>query len=282
MATGIKAALLLIATLAGLGGCRAARRAEAPPPPQFERVVGSATGRAALISHGARLGIVLGCTGCHDADLTGHIWSDDPRQAILYSSNLSRALPRYSDAGLARAIRFGVRPDGSELWIMPSQIFTRLSAPDLAALIAWLRTRPPAGADHPRVAIGPLGRAMIERGEIETSAALARRSRNVSPPRLDGRHDWARYLTRSTCAECHGLDLAGRQIIGENERAPDLAIAAGYSRAQFRHLLRTGMPVGGRTLPLMGPIARDRFAHLTDREVDAIYDYLVARAAAAR
>lgn len=31
-------------------------------------------------------------------------------------------------------------------------------------------------------------------------------------------------------------------------------------------------------LRLMGEVARGRFAHLTDREVDAIHDYLVARA----
>jgi hypothetical protein len=35
-------------------------------------------------------------------------------------------------------------------------------------------------------------------------------------------------------------------------------------------------------LVLMDVVARGRFAHLTDHEVDALYDYLVARANAAQ
>ncbi len=54
-------------------------------------------------------------------------------------------------------------------------------------------------------------------------------------------------------------------------------VAGAYTRNQARHLMRTGQPPGGRRLRLMGEVARGRFAHLTDREVDAIYDYLVAR-----
>jgi cytochrome c553 len=281
MATGMKAALLLLAALAGLEGCREAPRAAAQAPPQFERVVGSATGRAALVAHGARLGTVLGCNGCHGADLAGHVWSEDPREAILFTSNLTRALPGYSDAQLERTIRFGVRPDGSPLWEMPSQIFTHLSAPDMAALIAWLRTMPPAGRAHPRIVIGPRGRELIASGEIEPAPKIVRDNLRVWPARVDGRHDWARYIVRATCAECHGLTLTGHR--GDPAHSPpDLVAAGAYSRAEFRHLMRTGEPTGGRRLGLMGDVARGRFVHFTNREVDAIYDYLRARAEAAR
>ena len=263
----------LLLALAAMTACGGGEEKAAPPPPlQFATIAG-----ASPVARGERLGKVLGCTGCHGADLTGHPWIEDPRQAILFASNLTRALPGYSDAELARTIRFGARPDGSPLWEMPSQIFTDLSEPDMAALIAWLRTVPPAGEAHPRIRIGPEGRRMIAAGEIKPIPQQVREARGVESARLDGRHDWARYMIRATCSECHGLELAGQR--GDPAHSPpDLVVAGGYSREQFRHLMRTGEPVGGRRLGLMAEVARGRFAFLTQSEVDAIYDYLAARA----
>lgn len=259
---------VLLATACGGGP---AEKAEQAPPPQFERA------SADDVGHGERLGRVLGCTGCHGPDLTGRPWIEDPQQAILFTSNLTRAVPQYSDAELARAIRWGVRPDGSVLWEMPSDIFTHLSEPDLGALRTWLRTVPPNGEPQPRIRIGPDGRRAIERGEVKPSSVVARENRAVWPARLDGGHEWARYMVRATCAECHGLELTGREGTEEIRPPPDLDIVGGYSRDQFRRLMRTGRPIDGREMPLMSEVARERFAHLTEREVDAIYDYLSAR-----
>jgi hypothetical protein len=110
----------------------------------------------------------------------------------------------------------------------------------------------------------------------DARAVTARTCRVGRPAVLDGRHEFARYMTRATCGECHGLTLTGHGVAPEH--TPDLNVAGAYTRAQFRHLMRTGQPLAGRRLRLMGEVARGRFAHLTDREVDAIYDYLVARA----
>jgi hypothetical protein len=187
----------------------------------------------------------------------------------------------YSDAELAATIRYGARPDGSPLWEMPSHIFTRLGEPDMAELVAWLRSVPPAGEAHPRIRIGPDGRRMIAAGELKPVPRQVREARGVESAPLDGRHDWARYMIRATSSECHGLDLTGQQA-DPARPVPDLVVAGGYGREQFRHLLRTGEPVGGRRLGLMAEVARGRFVHLTGREVDAIYDYLAARANQAR
>ena len=267
---------LAVVLLALAGGCdrRQTEAVKAPPPLQFE----TAPAGASLVARGERLGRVLGCRGCHGEDLTGQPWIEEPSLAILFTSNLTRALPAYSDAQLARAIRLGNRPDGSVLWEMPSDIFTHLSEPDMAALIAWLRTVPPSGAAHPRIAIGPEGRRLIARGEIRPASAMARAHVNTGPAALDGRHEWARYMIRATCSECHGLELTGNPATSEYPGPPDLVVIGGYSRDQFRHLLRTGEPVGGRRLTLMAEVARGRFVHITDREVDAVYDYLIARA----
>ena len=245
----------------------------AAPPLQFERV------SAHPVRHGERIALVLGCRGCHEDDLTGSLWDYDPAEATLYTSNLRRAVPRYTDAALEQAVRGGVRPDGSPLWGMPSEIFTELSPADMAALIAYLRAQPPAGEDHPRPVFGPAGRRDIAAGEWRPAPEEVRLGRGKGPPALDGRHDWARYMIRATCSECHRLDLTGHPPEDGRPGPPDLIVASGYTREQFRHLLRTGEPVGGRRLGLMARVARGRFAHMSEREIDAIYDYLAARAA---
>lgn len=124
----------LIAALS-LTACSQASQ-PSPPPPQFDRV------SADLVEHGRRLSAVLGCSGCHGADLTGQDWSE-PGFGRLWTSNLTRAVEGYSDAQLEATIRNGRRPDGSDLWAMPSHLFTHLSADDMAGVIAYLRSSPP-------------------------------------------------------------------------------------------------------------------------------------------
>jgi cytochrome c553 len=263
---GVALVLLLLAGCGQAGGDSAMR---------FDRAAGQTD-----VQHGARLARVLGCAGCHGTDLTGQVWEEEADFALSFSSNLTRALPGYSDGEIERAVRAGIRRDGSPLWGMPSNIFLHLDRGDMAALIAYLRTLRPKGAAHPRIVFGPRGRREVATGAYKPAPLLVREGRDLWPARLDGRHEQARSITRATCAECHGLTLAGQ---GEApEHTPDLVVAAAYTRAQFHHLLRTGVPVGGRQLVLMDVVARGRFVHLTDREVDAIYDYLVARANAAR
>ncbi len=269
----MRAPLLALLLLAACGAGGEEAPPEPPPPLQFERA------SADTVAHGERLGRVLGCRGCHGDDLTGHEWIDEPEVAVLFTSNLTRLGASYDDAALVRAIRFGDRPGGSPLWAMPSEIFTHLSRPDMAALIAWLRTVPPNGEPHPRLVLGPRGREMIARSEIRPAPAMVRAANGTGPPPLAEGDAFARYMIRATCSECHGLDLAGSPGDGESAGRPDLAIVSAYTRDQFRHLLRTGEPVGGRRLELMAQVSRGRFAHLTGREVDAIYDYLAARAA---
>lgn len=205
------AALALVLLVAGCGQSERKAEPQTAPALRFEQARGTdANPRAAAVRHGRRLARVLGCEGCHGADLTGRPWDEEPELAISFTSNLTRAMPGYSDAQLEQAIRIGVRPDGSALWGMPSEIFTHLDASDLTALIAYLRTVSPTGAVHPRPVFGPRGRAEIARGEYRPAPQLARAQRDLWPARLDGGHDPARYMTRATCGECHRVDLGDR------------------------------------------------------------------------
>ena len=267
------AALGLALLLAACGKAAEPPAAPAAPPVRFAQAPGQSQ-----IQHGERLAAVLGCKGCHGRNLQGQPWNEQADLAISFSSNLTRALPAYSDAMLERAIRAGLRADGTPLWDMPSEIFTELDPADMAALIAYLRTLRPAGEVHPRIVFGPRGRREVAAGTYRPAPMVVRATGRQGPPRFDGAHDPARYMIRATCGECHDVKLTGSTWPAPERSPPDLNIVGAYTRADFRRLMRTGVAPGGRQVGLMSEVARGRFSHLTDAEVDAIYDYLAARA----
>ncbi len=222
---------------------------------------------AARIDHGKRIADVLGCTGCHGDKLQGERFYE------LYASNLTRELPKYSDAQFEQLMRAGKHPTGREVWGMPSEIFQHLSDPDLAALMAYLRSLPPAGQPtQPRLAFEKVTQEQIAKGEFKPAADFVREEKALAPVDLGTRHALGRYISRVTCAECHGAELKGRGN-------PDLIVAGAYSPEEFDRLMTKGIPTGGRKLkPLMEQVSRKRFSQMTPRERDAVYAYLKARA----
>ncbi len=147
----------------------------------------------------------------------------------------------------------------------------------MAALTAYLRTVPRGGTDHPRIVFGRRGRRDVAARTCKPAPDWVREQRGRGPIRFDGSHDLARYMIRATCGECHDVTLAGDTWPGERS-PPDLVIVSAYSREDFHRLMRTGVATGGRRVGLMTEVSRGRFSHFTDGEIDAIYDYLAARA----
>lgn len=233
----------------------------------------------AAARRGEHLATIYGCRGCHRADLTGGEWETDPKFAIEYSSNLSRLVSRYSDAEIEAMLRTGKRPDGSVLWEMPSWMFARLSTADMRDLIAYLRTVPPAGVDHPRIVMGPGAHAEIKAGTFFDETVAIRRFSRALPIDAGPATARGRYIASVTCAECHGHALDGGK---GTLSTPDLRIVAAYDDAQFATLMNSGRAANGREMELMSVVARSRFAHFTAAERDAVRDYLRARAALLR
>lgn len=148
------------------------------------------------------------------------------------------------------------------------------NGPDMAAVLAYLRSRPAVGQVHPRPVFEEGGRRALAAGELKSSAAEVRERTRDWPPDLGPDHALARYLSRATCAECHGLDLAGRQRLGGGKPPPDLSIVGAYDAQQFERLLRTGRAAGDRELELMSGVARGRYRHFTNEELTQLYSYL--------
>lgn len=261
------------------GACGAPKgetdKADAPVVPAAVTFDGADySDQAAKVGHGKRLVAVLGCTGCHGKELDGRVFVDSPEEGLLHASNLTRALPNYSDAQLVRLLREGVHPTGRDVWGMPSELFQHLSKPDESALIAYLRTLKPTGEPSPQPRLGPLAKELVAKGELKPSADFVRETKTVGPVDLGPQHALGRYIAITTCAECHGPKLDGRE-----PNNPDLIVVGGYTREEFDQLITQGKAPGGRKLKeLMVNVAVGRFSKLTPNERDALYDYLKARA----
>lgn len=259
-----------------LNGCKAKESKDAPTPTSFDGA--QVTDTREILEHGNRLTYVLGCRGCHAPDLRGDKWDDDPRQyGVMWASNLTRAVPRMTDAQLENLLRLGKHPARKNLWVMPSEIFQHLSASDMAALIAHLRSIPATGALSPPPLPGPKARDEIAKGAYKPAETLVRENREVLPADAGSKFALGRYIASLTCAECHGMQLKG--ATSEEGSTPNLIVASAYSAAEFDHFITTGETLGNRKInELMVQVARSRFSHLTTHERVALYEYLRARA----
>lgn len=267
----MRIAIILVLAL-GLAACDERKSPDAPAPEFAELTFDGADAKdaPARLAHGKRIATILGCNGCHERNMQGRLFG---KKNKIYAVNLTRELPKYNDSTLEKLLRTGVPIDGRDLWIMPSENFQHLSASDMTALIAFLRTVPPAGEPTPPAELGPEAQAEIAAGTRKSTKDWVAEAKARMPVDLGPSYAVGRYIASVTCAECHGFELEGN-----GKTTPDLVIAGAYSADEFRTLLRTGKPTGGRKLKLMERAATRRFSHLTDREIAALHAYLKARA----
>jgi cytochrome c553 len=217
---------------------------------------------------------LVGCyNGCHGPEAEGKTWVDEPGLAHITAPNLTRLIPQYTDAELARLLRYGVRRDGTTAIDMPSYMFYHLSEGDLGALIAFMRSLPAREGPKRERTFSWKGRLELLIGEWPTSAGDVDRSRQrVGAQPATTSTERGRYIAMITCPECHGPDLEGYP--GDT---PPLLIVAAYSFEEFTTLMRTGVAKGGRDAGLMSYIGRTRTPTLTDQEVADLYAFLRSR-----
>lgn len=226
---------------------------------------------AATLARGEHILKLTGCAGCHGENLRGALIKPYPWFPI-WAPNLTRSLRTLNDEQFARAVKFGVHPDGTSLWAMPSSSYMYMNDTDLSDMIAYIHSLPAEGKTKPSPRFSVTARIAVLRGDLEPSALDM--SENASSLDLGPRYQGGRYLARISCTVCHQLDLAGTP----DGRVPNLTALRRYSLRDFFGLLREGK--ARRPVPAHRDLARTRFNTLKDYEVMALYDYLSARAAA--
>src|ERR1700722_15943071 len=76
-----------------------------------------------MVARGVHLLAIAGCGDCHGADLRGRLLQT--RTALpLYAGNLRLDAKRLDDGDFERIIRYGIKPDATSLWGMPSAAYT--------------------------------------------------------------------------------------------------------------------------------------------------------------
>ena len=260
---GLAGAAVGLATLAFAYGV-VIPKSDAILDARHPRAPSTVTAAAGDPVEGRRLSYVLGCRACHATALTGAPMTLS--SSTLLAPNLTR-LSKRTDAELDGALRQGLRADGRSELGMPSQAYADLTDHETASLIAYLRGLPPRGTVQVQEPYGFILRMNLVTGSLKTQVARHAEAGAPVDTGMPGRH-----IAQIACTQCHGSGLSG----GKGYPAPDLTIRGYYDRKQFHTVMRTGEGLP-RDMKLMAETATSNFSHLTDGEIDALYDYLMAR-----
>ena len=222
------------------------------------------------------------CTICHGQDLSGDVEFEDPMVGSVYSSNITGLDATFSDADFVRAIRHGVDPDGKPLILMPSHLYIDLSAEDLGATVAYLKTIPRVENNLPESHVNTIGRVMLAAGmfgdEVLTVETIDHNQPFPSMPEIGANAAYGEYLS-FLCTNCHGENLAG-QIVDPTEPnspwAPNLTPSGelgDWSEADFIQAMRTGVSPHGHVMDSEF-MPWKAFAKFDDAELQGLWMYL--------
>ena len=221
---------------------------------------------------------------------------------VFYSPNITpdpkTGIGGWSDADFVRALRHGLRPDGSHYFpAFPYPSYTAMTERDMLDLKAYLFTLAPvARADTPHELAPPFGWRFL----VSIWKALYFTPGAYRPDPAKG-EQWNRgaYLVRALghCGECHtprdmlagpkpGMALAGTEAGPEGgpeggivpNITPDDETGIGrWSEGELNGLLELGaLPNGDFVGGQMGEVVDDVTGKLTDADRRAIIAYLKA------
>jgi len=252
-----------------------------------------------LVERGAYLvGSVMVCHNCHtprgpqgldlSRALSGGSQVFDELAFKVSGSNITpdkdTGIGSWSDAGLKHFLVSGQRPDGTKVApIMPTAFYTVLTARDLDALTAYLRSVPPVHRETPapeyRITLKP---------EVPTYAGKQASEQELSDKFARGRY----LLTIAHCLECHTPEgpsavhdfaaasgKGGRTFKGpwgesvSSNITPDPAAGLGqWSDDEIKRAITQGIARDGHKLK--PPMAYTAYAGMTAQDLDAIVAFL--------
>lgn len=238
------------------------------------------------------------CADCHskanadslfnlglEVPLTGGVVFDLPVGKI-YSKNITpdkeTGIGNYSDKEIARALRFGVHPDGTTVYdFMP---FHNMADEDLTAVISYLRTQKPVynrTPNHELNAVGKIVKAFLIKPVGPDGEVLKKME-------VDSSLSYGRYLANNiaNCNGCHtkrtiageytgapfsgGVEFEehGMKLITPNLTPDSSGRIFSWSQEKFLTRFRSG-----KLIP-QSPMPWNSFKRMTDDELKAIYSYL--------
>jgi len=255
-------------------------------------------GRTDVEKRGRHLVQIAGGCGCHGPNFAGwrpggpdtfpraapygerFVTPDGGVPAPNITPDVDTGIGRWTDDQITRAIADGVDPSGAKLNpIMPYNSYAGMTSDDVHAIVAYLHCLRPVHNVVPESTITSPHPSPPERGQPESSGM---KTEAKWPAAVKDAGDQGRYLVRnvSSCADCHGDDLAGKvmKMGGESIVTPNLTSGGGvgrWSRSDVATYLRTGSrPDGGLAQGPMAGLILSSFSHYTADEASAVASYL--------
>jgi mono/diheme cytochrome c family protein len=240
---------------------------------------------AASLKLGKYLYESRGCAECHGAEGQGLAFIDEPGGMYVRAPNITRgpggAVAGYTEGDWVRALRHGVNPGGHALLMMPSEDYNRLSDPDFAALVSYVRSLPPAAGEPAAFRLPLVVRALYGAGLVKDAAEKIDHRAPPSPViPVAASVEYGGYVA-AMCIGCHGPTFKGGPIAGAPPSWPpaaDLTAHAGSAMVRydttekFAAMMRTGKRPDGTAVSGVMPFASLR--NINETDLDALYAYL--------
>ena len=239
------------------------------------------------ITLGKRIFQYRGCEACHGENLEGKVYLDDPVVGLVVSGNLTTGKGglggSMSDADWIRAIRYGVRSDGTPMLFMPSTEFYFMSDADLGMVIAYIKSVPPVDSAMPRSSVSFTGRIVMTLVPAITfipAEMIPMNDPRPIAPKVGITPEYGEYLTGS-CKVCHGPAFSGGVIPGfpsDWPPAPNITFGGGsalptWSEQDFINTIRTGKTPMKRELRSKY-MPWGSYKYMSDDELKAVWVYL--------
>jgi len=286
IAIGVLVGLLVIAMLGlyGMGQARLNKKYDVPV--QMVEIPSDAES----LAEGKRIFQYRGCEACHGENLQGLVYLDNPAIGQVVTPNLTSGKGgiggQLTDEDLIRAIKHGIRPDGTPLLFMPSTEFYFLSDADLGMVLAYIRTRsvPPVDNEMPPSKLSFTGFIVMNIAKTISFLPAEIIPHDQTPPPAPEpglTAEYGAYLSQS-CMVCHGPTYSGGAIPGfpaEWPAAPNLTSGTGsrlpgWGEDGFITIIRTGENHGRKINSNYMPWKSYR--HMSDDELRAVYMYLMS------
>lgn len=284
-AYGLSAVVAMAAAAAAFGLWRSAslRTALAPLPATLAGITIPDDNEAR--ARGRYLYQSRGCIDCHGANGAGRFVIDDGAMRIS-GSNLTpgpgSAVAGYAPLDWVRAIRHGVKRDGTAAMVMPSEDYNRLTDADLGALVAYIRSLPPATGPGAVVQLPLPVRLIHGFGGLPSAYSKIDHTQPPSLPVAEAVSVEHGAYVAEMCQGCHAKGLVGGRIPGgppEWPEAPRLAGGPGsvmprYASADvFIAMIKTGKRPDGSAVQVM-PF--DSLRNMNDVDLRALHLFLVS------
>jgi len=281
--------LVLIVTLIVTVMARQNLRYDAPYPAI------KASADSAIIARGKHLIYSSAhCVNCHsqtnadslidlglDVPLSGGVLFD-LELGRIYSKNITpdaeTGIGKFTDAEIARALRYGVHPDGTAVYdFMP---FHNTSDEDLTAIISYLRAQKPIKNEVPKNKLTVLGN-IVKAFMVKPVGPDGEPPQSVTP---DTTAVYGRYLAMSV-AECNGChtkrDISGTftgapfargnnidGLVTPNLTPDSTGRIFNWTKQNFISRFRMGRLIPQSHMPW------NSFRRMSDDELTAVYHYL--------